>query len=308
MIVLSLPDSIAWLHQQDHSAFAAFIGLTILASLYGASRYSLSRNEQTRLEYITLSLERYAAALASLINVLDEDKISDDQRKELNERLLACRTAPYASENALSLISTFMAEGDETRLPVLLRTIENESEQLIAERNRLIDRRERPGWGSWIWRVCRPLLPVLCIFALGGLLLGSLGLLHTTLYSSSSIESISFSWIRMVSAWLSLLLIYLAIASGPNRHPRALSMRLLALFTGLLVLLHLVGGWLAPYILGVQGLLVLAGFRLNGRKPRKSRPYAGHTDPVPVVPVASSSAASKAESSPPLISEDDKAQ
>lgn len=301
MIILSLPDSIAWLHQQDHSAFAAFIGLTILASLYGASRCSISRNEQTRLEYLLLSLERYAAASASLMSVLQEAKVSEVRHQELNKRLLACRTAPYATDNVLSLIAAFMADGDEARLPILLRTIERESELLIAERNRLLIRRERPGWGSWIWRVCRPMLPVLCTFALGGLLLESLGLVHATFYNSSSLESIIFSWIRLVSAWLSLLLIYLAVASGANRHPRALPMRLLALFTGLLVLLHLAGDWLAPYILGVQGLLVLAGFRLNGRKPRKARPYAGHADPD-----APSASAPEAKSSPPLLSEDNK--
>lgn len=304
MIVLSLPDFIAWLHQQDHSAFAAFIGLIIIAGLYGASRYSISRNEQTRLEYIMLSLERYAAASASLMTVLQEDEVSDaQQHKELNEKLLACRTAPYATDNVLSLITAFIADGDEARLPILLRTIERESEQLIAERNRLLNRRERPGWGSWIWRICRPLLPALCTFALGGLLLGSLGLLHTSFSGGSDTESIVFSWIRLISAGLALLLIFLATSGGPNRHPRAFSMRVLALFIGLLALLHLAGLWLAPYILGLQGLLLLGGFRLNGRKPRKARPYAGQADPA-----APGTMAKDAESTSPMLSEDDQMQ
>ncbi|WP_059049891.1 hypothetical protein [Paenibacillus senegalimassiliensis] len=303
MIILSLPDSIAWLHQQDHSALAAFIGLTILASLYGASRYSISRNEQLRLEYIMLTLERYAAASATLITALQQARVPDTEHKELNERLLACRTAPYATDNVLSLINAFIADGDEARLPLLLRTIERESEQLIAERNRLLELRERPGWGSWIWRVCRPLLPALCAFVLGGLLLGSLGLLHTSFSGGSDTESIVFSWIRLISAGLALLLIFLATSGGPNRHPRAFSMRLLALITGLLALLHLAGLWLAPYILGLQGLLLLGGFRLNGRKPRKARPYAGQADPA-----APDTLVQDAETISLMISEDDQVQ
>lgn len=288
VITVSLSEWVAWLQTSEHSAVAAFLALSAFLALYGATRRRIDRDEHSRLEYVNTTLDRYAAAAGSLMSAIDLPSQTPLDLGVLRDKLLACRAAPYTSENLLAQIAAFVEDSDASRLPLLLRTIERESEALIAERDKLLRLMERPGWGSWLWRVVRPLLPVLFAAAFFLTLLWLWRLLGTSLSSETVTESVwelAIGWMQLASCWFALLLLYMAIMGGRNRHDNAVPARLLAALIAVLAAGHLAGSQFAPYILGAQLLLFLGGFRLNSRKPRKARPYVGH-DPLPMAPGA----------------------
>jgi hypothetical protein len=287
VIAVSLSEWVAWLQLPEHSALAAFLALSAFLALYGATRRKLVREEQSRLEYVNSTLDRYAAAAGSLMSALElppQSALEQGTRSVLRDKLLACRAAPYSSENLLAQIAAFAEDGDVSRLPLLLRTLERESESLIAERDKLLRQMERPGWGSWLWRVFRPVLPAFFASAFFITLLGLWRLLDASL--SGEMEpaawDLAAGWMQLASCWFALLLLYLAVMGGRNRHVNAVPARLLASLIAVLAAGHLAGSGLAPYVLGAQLLLFLGGFRLNRRKPRKARPYVGHDPLSPV--------------------------
>lgn len=293
VIAVSLSEWVAWLQTPEHSAIAAFLALSAFLALYGAARRKWAREEHNRLEYINSTLDRYAAAAGSLMSAMNPRSQTPLDLGVLRDKLLACRAAPYTSENLLAQISAFAEDGDASRLPLLLRTIERESDALIAERDKLLRQMERPGWGSWLWRVLRPVLPGLFAAALFLTLLWLWHLLGTSL--SGGMETgrageLAAGWMQLASCWLALLLLYMAVMGGRNRHVNAIPARLLASLIAVLAAGHWAGGRFAPYILGAQLLLVLGGFRLNSRKPRKARPYVGHA-PLLSAPEAGEAAA-----------------
>ncbi|MNM70314.1 hypothetical protein D3C76_167280 [compost metagenome] len=290
VITMSLSEWVTWLQTSEHSAIAAFLALSAFLALYGATRRKIDRDEHRRLEYVNSTLDRYASAAGSLMTAMDLSSQTslDPDLGLLRDKLLACRAAPYTSENLLAQIAAFVEDSDASRLPLMLRTIERESEALIAERDKLLRLMERPGWGSWLWRVVRPLLPVLFAAAFFLTLLWLWRLLGTSLSSETVTEDVwevATGWMQLASCWFALLLLYMAIMGGRNRHDNAVPARLLASFIAVLAAVHIAGGQLAPFILGAQLLLFLGGFRLNSRKPRKARPYVGH-DPLPMSPGA----------------------
>jgi hypothetical protein len=289
VIAVSLSEWVAWLQLPEHSALAAFLALSAFLALYGATRRKIARDEQSRLEYVNSTLDRYAAAAGSLMSAMElpsQSHLDPVVQRGLRDKLLACRAAPYTSENLLAQISAFAEDGDASRLPLLLRTIERESESLIAERDKLFRQMERPGWGSWLWRVFRPVLPALFAAAFFLTLLWLWRLLGTSLFDETeTVWDLAAGWMRLTSCWFALLLLYLAVMGGRNRHVNAVPARLLATLIALLAAGHLAGSRFAPYIWGAQLLLFLGGFRLNRRKPRKARPYVGH-DPLPMTPEA----------------------
>lgn len=301
VIAVSLSEWITWLQTPEHSVLAAFLALSAFLALYGAARGKMVRDEQRHLDYINSTLDRYAAAAGSLMSALDLPSQTFPELDLLRGKLLACRAAPYSSENLLAQIAAFAEDGDCSRLPLLLRTIEREGEALIAERDKLLRRTERPGWGSWIWRVFRPGLPVLFAFAFFLSLLRLWRLLGESFPGQADtglVWALAADWMQLASCWLALLFLYLAILSGRNQHVNAIPARLLAFLIAVLAAGHLAAGsWLAPYILGAQLLLLLAGFRLNRRKPRKARPYVGH-DPLPLATEAAEAAAPEAVTTP----------
>lgn len=312
VIAVSLSEWVAWLQMPEHSALAAFLALSAFLALYGATRRKLVREEQSRLEYVNSTLDRYAAAAGSLMSVMElpsRSPLDQGVRSGLRDKLLACRAAPYTSENLLAQISAFAEDGDASRLPLLLRTVERESEALIAERDRLLRQMERPGWGSWLWRIFRPVLPALFASAFFFTLLWLWRLLGSSLSDegTETVWALAAGWMQLASCWFALLLLYLAVMGGRNRHVNAIPARLLAALIALLAAGHLAGSRWAPYILGAQLLLFLGGFRLNSRKPRKARPYVGH-DPLPMAPEAGEAAAPVAVQAQSRLGEGETAQ
>ncbi|MGG6311619.1 hypothetical protein [Paenibacillus macerans] len=301
VIVVSLPEWVTWLQQHDHSALAAFLTLATFLGLYQASRRKSAREERSRLDYVKSSLELYAAATGPLMSALDKPPLTAAEKSELLGKLLACRAAPYATEHALAQITAFAADGDETRLSLLLRTIERESESLIAERDKLLRQIERPGWGRWLWRTIRHALPALFAAGFFVTLIWLWRLLEDSIAGGTGTGGsweLALAWMQLVSTWFSLLLLYPVAAGGTYKHADTAPARLLAAAIAMLAVVHFAGSLFAPYVLGAQVLLFLAGFRLNGRKPRKARPYVGHAQtPLPPGEAVSGTAQGRSEES-----------
>lgn len=296
VIVVSLSDWASWLQSPDHAALAAFLALFAFVALYVASRNQLIRGERIRLDYINSTLERYAAAAGALMSATESSSSTLSDLSALRDKLLACRAAPYVSENVLAQINAFIEDHETSRMPLLLRTIERESETLIADRDKLLRQMEGPGWGSWLWRMSRPGLSGVLATAFFISLLWLWHLLDTSLSGHAGDRSAwewALDWIQLASTWLALLMLSLAVMGGRNRHVNAVPARLLAALIAVLAVGHWAGAWLAPYILGAQLLLFLGGFRLNSRKPRRARPYVGH-HPLPLTPKPSDAASTEA--------------
>ncbi|MGZ7443181.1 hypothetical protein [Paenibacillus sp. TH7-28] len=276
---MSFSEWLTWFRLHQGAAVTAFLALVIFLWLYGTARRRAAFEEHKRLEHLKNSLELYSAAIAALMRALDKPVLSGAGKRLLLNKLLALRAAPYATENALAQVSAYAADGDAARLELLLKTLERESEQLIAERDKLLRQMEQPGWGQWLWRYFRPSLPFL--FA-AGLFFTFLWLLRLvdefTAATGEGPDRWRYwaSWIQLVSTWLALGVFYPAAMSLRRKNASSTLARILAALIAVLALFHLAGYMFAPYILGLQLLLFGWGYRLNGRKPRKSRPYVGH--------------------------------
>lgn len=277
MIAVSLSEWVTWLQLHEKAALTAFLALVAFLGVYMASRRKTTREENSRLEHLRISLELYASATGPLMLVTDKPSIPVSEKNNLLKKLLACRAAPYVTENVLAQIAAYAADFDDARLPLLLRTLERESERLIAEREKLLRHIEQPTWGGLFWRCIRPALSFLFAAALFFSLLRLFQLLNDSVASGSQqFWSLLYSWIQLVSAWFSLLLLYPALLGGYRKNERSTLLRVLAITISAITLLHLAGSFLAPYVLAAQLLLFAGGFRLDRAKPRKSRPYVGH--------------------------------
>lgn len=296
VITVSLSEWVTWLQSPDHAALAAFLALSAFLAIYITSRNQMARDERIRLDYVNSTLERYAAAAGSLMSATESASSTPADPSALRDKLLASRAAPYVSENVLAQIAAYIEDDDASRLPLLLRTIERESETLIAERDKLLRHMEGPGWGSWLWRMFRPVLPGVLAAAFFISLLWLWRLLDTSLSGaeeSGNAWELALGWMQLTSSWFALLTLSLAVLGGRNRHVNAVPARLLGAVIAVLAVGHWAASWLAPYLLGAQLLLFLGGFRLNSRKPRRARPYVGH-DPLPMTPQASDGVSSEA--------------
>lgn len=269
-------------------AITACIALLLFLGLYIASSRKSAQVSAGRLHQLSRTLELYSAAAGLLYRIsnLEEQQnqffCDEDQASfttPLLDKLLACRAAPYASTDLLGQIAVYAGDRDPARLPLLLRTIERESERLIEEREKLLEQTEQPSWGQVVWQQVRHIIPfiyaVILFFMLNWLLYLSADTFTLTHHRADQTELI-LMWVRFSSVSFSLLLLYPAIMGRQRPSSGTLLLRGLGGFIALLAFVHFAGLMLAPYILTVQVLLFAAGFRLVGGKPRKARPFVGH--------------------------------
>ncbi|GIO44001.1 hypothetical protein [Paenibacillus apis] len=267
-------DSLVFFGMSWVGILASVTGLLII---YGVTlKFSIER-EHRRIDRIGATLKLYTSAESALISALEQNNLTREDRQILFDRMLACRSAPYITTDLLMQISACAEEPDTARLPLLLKTLQRECERLCMERDKLLHRSESPGWGYALWKTIRPAVPF--VFAIVILVL--LRRLFFLIYalsepSSTSLLELVNPWSEFGSALFSLLLLYPAVMGGNRPNVGSVLLRLWSVLIAALYLLNLLGESFAPYILVLQLLLFLAGFRLTGSKPRKSRPFAGH--------------------------------
>ncbi|WP_334077470.1 hypothetical protein [Paenibacillus sanfengchensis] len=278
---MSLSDWLYWLRDLSPAAITASLALALFLGLYGVSALSFRRREQARLRRLDASLKLYAAAESALIHLHARTELSQAEERLLLDRLLACRAAPYLSEDAMAQISTYAGERDLARLPRLLKTLERENDRMCAERDKLLRHTESPGWGQAFWRQVRPGVPFLFAAALLYLFSWLLRALNGEIAVGNEGEAVISAWSLFGSALFSLALLYPVVMGGNRPGSGAVLHRLWSVLISALFLLHLVNPSFAPFVLTLQLLLFLAGFRLTGTKPRKSRPFAGHYQALP---------------------------
>lgn len=277
MIRVSLSEWITWLQQHERTVLTSFLALSLFLGLYVASERKTSRRERSRLDHLRYSLELYSAAAGPLIRAVNRTGDSPNEQELLSDKLLACRAAPYITADLLTQIGAYINDQDPTRLPLLQKSLERESEHLIEERESLLSGIERPGWGLSFWQQIRPIVPFLFSLALFFCLCWLFQLIEESRMGTANSDlSLLNSWTCFASVLFSLLVLYPALIGGRRRTEGSALLWSLSIFIALLGLLHTISLELAPYIFGAQVLLFLLGFTLTGSKPRKSRPYVGH--------------------------------
>lgn len=277
MISVSLSEWIIRLQVHDFSFWTAVLLLALFLVLYGAARRETERHERFRLQGLGITLELYAAAESSLIQAVHGPEFGQPDKQLMLERLLACRAAPYLHADLLGQLVAYAGDLDDARLPLLLKTFERESDRLCGERDKLLHSAESPGWGYTVWKHLRPTFPFL--FALAVLYLINWLLIRFNgdiLSGKMDAEGHLNTWTWFGSAVFSLLLLYPALMSRDRPTAGSALLRIWGVFIALLFLLHLFGPSFAPYVLTIQLLLFLLGFRFAENKPRKSRPFVGH--------------------------------
>ncbi|MBP2001612.1 hypothetical protein J2Z69_002657 [Paenibacillus shirakamiensis] len=277
-----MPLSHVWTWTAEHplGLALAILGAAIFAGLYATARTGAWRVEQARLNRIHTSLMLYTSAAGGLLQAIESNCERADFEELLTQRLQACRAAPYLSADMQGQIGAYLADGDNTRLPLLLRSLEREISRLQEEQAKLLLRSERPSWGLSLWLQLRPALP----FAFAAAAVLWTAWLVQALEAAPAADGstaawqLAAIWSRFVSCLFSLLLLYPVLLENRRRTERTPLVYVLSIGIALLAFVHFVGLTLAPYILTVQLLLWLLGFRLNEHTPRKTRPFAGHYD------------------------------
>lgn len=271
-------DWIAWLQLYTPAAIIIAPAVVIFAWQYGASKRRTAYRINVRLDRLHRSLELYTAATGALLREAGSPReLSSAEHAALVDKLLACKAAPYVTEDLLAQIAAYMMEErDSTRLSLLLRTIERETERLMDERSALLGRAEKPGWGWAVWQQIQHALPFAFTVGLFILILWFLGSLDQASQMQEERWAVLYIWSRFLSCLFSLIVVYPFLRGGRRETSSSLLQRWLAVAIGLAAMLHFISLAWAPYVLALQLLLFLFGFRFSRSKPRKSRPFVGH--------------------------------
>ncbi|GAB6928543.1 hypothetical protein JCM10914A_25260 [Paenibacillus sp. JCM 10914] len=247
-------------------AAAIFSGLYIYSAsrLLGARKDSLARIRQTLSIYT-----RLVGPLSTVINQPSRTAVPEDLLIRL---LQECKAADHLSHELRQQIDTFLQDHDESRLTRLHRQLNREIDSLVQERDRLVERLEKPGWGMGLWLLLKPAIPALALAAV---------ILWTALFYRDLQQSAS--WVDPViwSLWLSSIVATISfyrLLMDSKRRSHGVIYTFLHLLIVAVTLVNLVWSEAAPYVLTTQLLICLAGFRVNMTRKRRERPYVGHTE------------------------------
>ncbi|ANS76772.1 hypothetical protein AWM70_21100 [Paenibacillus yonginensis] len=280
-----LTDGLYWIDHYPLRAAVLLAAIILFAWLYVAAQRIWRRSDETRLDRLRESLERYADAEYEIRRKLNQEHagsshsldVMPEEDTELAGRLLACQAAPYVSPGLREQIGVYMRRRDSSRLEPILRVMTRESGQLTDEYEALLHNAEQPGWGSSLIRLIRPALPFVLLSA--GIALGIWLARDLSMLAPDTTDE--YGWTvtcliaRTVSGLFSLLMLgqVLLVNRRPSRNG---GLRiLLALIIAALFAVHSAGLAAAPYALALQILIFPLGFWNQGRS-RRSRPFAGH--------------------------------
>ncbi|MNI00828.1 hypothetical protein D3C73_536390 [compost metagenome] len=269
-----------WLQQQAAISFITLPALCLFLVLYLVTKWRREQRELSRLQRINSTLNLYASASGPLIRTVKASQLATEELERLMDVLLECRAAPYITSDLLTQINAYAHDQEHGRLTLLLKTIDRESERLIEEQDKLLHTIESPGWGYSFWKQIYPAIPFLFACAILYLLGWLIRLLIQMTASQIAPWEIIVAWSHFGSALFSLILLYPALLNGNRLTASSLLLKIWSFIIAFLFLLHTINSTFAPYILAVQVILFLIGFRFTGNSSRKSRPFVGHY-PVP---------------------------
>lgn len=260
---------------------AFFIVLLLWLYIYHAS--TLKQNKYRRADELQDTLYAYSRLAGQLTLGLQREGLPGEPfHGALILALQESKSAPYLNLHVQEQIQACLDERDESRLELLQRTLDREMAKLAAERNQLLSMLHSPSWGQALWQIVQPLFAPLVAAGIGFLVY------QFIVEIDSAITLSVYEWIavsaRFVSGLITTAYIYILALSKP-RTTTGFTNIILSILIILAALFHLVGLSAAPYVLGVQLLLFLLGFRLSKPPSRKERPYVGHPDLMSKRPV-----------------------
>ncbi|MGN7415600.1 hypothetical protein [Paenibacillus sp. SAF-068] len=264
-------------------AMAVVLGImALLLGIYIWSATEVRRSHERRMRRIRDTLYISTALLGQLtIQEKRNDERSEHEHNDLITAMLACKAASYLSPQLQDQIRDCIKEHDPARIGLMHRALERECTALSDELNRDT---QADHWGTAVWTIFRPLAEPAALTATG-FLITDLVFRQRMLDVPVDTWGNILPWIRAVSLMITIMYGYLLWASPRRDRPRTVT-KLLSLLIAVCSLLHLIGLVAAPYALGLQLIIFVSGFALNGTRSRSERPYAGQTELEPTKQVS----------------------
>lgn len=252
-----------------------FIVLLLWLYIYHAS--TLKQNKYRRADELQDTLYAYSRLAGQLTLGLQREGLPGEPfHGALILALQESKSAPCLTPHVQEQIQACLDDRDESRLELLQRTLDREMAKLAAERNQLLSMLHSPNWGQALWQIIQPLFAPLAAAGIAFLVYQFIAEIHSAIAPLSVYDWTAVS-ARFVSGLITTAYIYILALSKP-RTAAGLTNIILSILIILAALFHLIGLSAAPYVLGVQLLLFLLGFRLSKPPSRKERPYVGHPD------------------------------
>lgn len=257
------------------------IGLLTFAIVYGFAAVQRKYRDDERMRRLQSSLDRLTRAAGQIYPAVADNNSNSYPATRTSlpvpaESVLACKAAPYASDELLERIDQYLEDFDRKSLVLLYRTLDSEIRRLTRERKMLLSRGEHPRWGLLVWLTIRPAIPFI-VLLIESLLLWNLWS-DLRIAVSLAPPAILFALLRFVSCTGALILLYGVITADFRQNARRLVFIWLAVLISGLCVLHMINLQAAPFVLIVQVLIFASGFRFTREPKRKERPYVGEDE------------------------------
>ncbi|MFK4342033.1 MULTISPECIES: flagellar export protein FliJ [unclassified Paenibacillus] len=284
----------------DFAALAAYISpgliavllaLALLVWLYVHSAAQLRNSRQQRLNELQESLRIYGR-LAGYLQTSTQYSLSSNETRQhqsgLIHALQEAKAAPYLTPHLQEQVQASLRECDAFRRELLLKSLEREMSKLIDERRLVLLESHAPGWGTALWKLLRPAAGPLALAGIVWLISRLIVELmsYSTIYPGlpEAVPSASWligcTWMRFVSGLIALLYVYRLMTLRRQNDLDVTASHfptsLLSMVIAAVALFQWIGPEASPYILAVQLVLFLIGFRLTRGRSRSDRPYVGH--------------------------------
>ncbi|PPQ46761.1 hypothetical protein C5G87_20500 [Paenibacillus peoriae] len=283
----------------DFAALAAYISpgliafllaLSLLVWLYVHSAAQLRNSRQQRLEELQESLRIYGR-LAGCLQTATQNGFNNSEKQYQNgliHALQEAKAAPYLTPHLQEQVQASLRECDTFRRELLLKSLEREMNKLIEERRLVLLESHAPGWGTALWKLLRPAAGPLAlagiVWLVSRLVVELIASSHVDVSLPDTVQSASWligcAWMRFVSGLIALLYVYRLMTLRRQNDLDVTASHfptsLLCMVIAAVALFQWIGPEASPYILAVQLVLFLIGFRLTRGRSRSDRPYVGH--------------------------------
>ncbi|MGF7050230.1 hypothetical protein J2T13_004755 [Paenibacillus sp. DS2015] len=272
---MSLTEAITTYMSSIEGVLVMCLAVVLFIWMYIRTTVQLRTSGKERLERLQQSLLLYSRVTGPLGEITTKHTPDPEEVSHLVFLLQECKAAPLLTRDIHEQIDAYIRERDKDRLRLLYKSLEREVNRRIEEQSTLLSKLDNPSWGLSFWLLLKPAVPFMTAIAvlIWGLQLYQV--LRVTGNSSSFPWGNINAWMRFVSCLIATFTIYLVLRDTKRTSYRA-TYNLLCILISAVALLHILGLYIAPYILAVQLILYLAGFRLTPNRSRRDRPYAGH--------------------------------